>query len=183
MCARTSPPPSSFVPQEDQKYWTKKDVLDVLTSPSISEHRWAAEPAAPVSNSLRGGQRVSAAIAYEGEGCPENRMGITEHDASCARIHAPAVVDHLDERLLERLRRMRAFVDHYLASAAAPPAALVRTLDPSTDPTPGPQASAVSHPPSQNRGSRPLCMVAGSRMPSAPLPGVRAPALPRPHMP
>ena len=104
------PRTSSFVPQEDQKYWTKKDVLDALTSPSISEHRWAEEPAALVSNSLRGGQRVSAAIAYEGEGCPENRMGITEHDASCARIHVPAFVDHLVERLLERVRPRQAWV-------------------------------------------------------------------------
>jgi hypothetical protein len=66
----------------------------------------------------------------------------------------------VDRKDLSRLTQ--ALVDHFIASDPEPPAAIVRDLDHSDDPTHGQQALAFSHQYSKSYGSLPLVIVAGT---------------------
>lgn len=59
-------------------------------------------------------------------------------------------------------RRTRAFVDHFIASYAEPPAAIVLDLDHSDDPTYGQQEFAFYNHYYQNHGYLPLCIFEGT---------------------
>jgi hypothetical protein len=67
---------------------------------------------------------------------------------------------HIDRQDLSRLTQ--AFVDHFIASYAAPPAAIILDLDHSEDPTYGQQEFAFSHHHYKNHGYLPLCIFAGT---------------------
>jgi hypothetical protein len=67
---------------------------------------------------------------------------------------------HIDRKDLYRLTK--AFVDHFLASYAAPPAAMVLDLAHADDPTYGQQECAFYNQHSQNHCYLPLCIFAGT---------------------
>lgn len=67
---------------------------------------------------------------------------------------------HIDRKDLYRLTR--ALVDHFIASYAEPPAAIVLAIDHSDDPTYGQQEFAFSNHHSQNHCYLPLCIFEGT---------------------
>ena len=81
------------------------------------------------------------------------------HDV--ARAPTFSRLEHpIDRKDLNRLTR--ALVDHCIASDSEPPAALVLDIDHADDPTYGQQEFAFSNHPSQNHGSLPLFIFAGT---------------------